>query len=77
MRIVITGATGFIGSHLARLFLEKGCQVFALVRRSSKNRSALPEHENLKIIECDLERVPDCVPSIGQAEGFFHLAGQA
>ena len=31
MRIVITGATGFIGSNLAKLFLEKGAEVFALV----------------------------------------------
>lgn len=31
MRIVITGATGFIGSNLARVFLEQGAQVLSLI----------------------------------------------
>ena len=31
MRIVITGATGFIGSYLAALFLREGAEVFALI----------------------------------------------
>ena len=30
-RIVITGATGFLGRNLAALFLEKGYEVFAVV----------------------------------------------
>ena len=29
MRVVITGATGFIGSNLARVFLEQGARVYA------------------------------------------------
>ena len=37
-RIVITGATGFIGSNLARYFLERGAIVYALVRPGSKNK---------------------------------------
>lgn len=74
MRIVITGATGFIGSNLARVFLEKGCEVFALVRRESKNRRALPVHEKLNIVECSLDRVQEWAPEVGRAEGFIHLA---
>ena len=37
MRIVITGATGFIGSNLAKLFLKKGAEVFVLVRPESSD----------------------------------------
>ena len=66
MRIVITGATGFIGSNLARLFLEQGARVFALVRPGSAHLKALPVHENLKVIPCALEQVAggqrSCVP---------------
>ena len=73
-RIVITGATGFIGSNLASLYLRQGYEVFALVRPESQSRSILPVHENLRIIEGDLDHVLDCVASIRQAEGFLHLA---
>ena len=33
--IVITGATGFLGSHLALWFLDRGDRVYALVRPGS------------------------------------------
>lgn len=73
-RIVITGATGFIGSNLARVFLGHGARVFALVRPGSKNRGALPVHGRLEVVECDLSHVQDCLPAIGQADAFLHLA---
>ena len=74
MRIVMTGATGFIGSSLTRVLLEDGNQVHALVRPGSGHRSVLPVHERLEIVECGLENVTDCVPIIGEADVFLHLA---
>ena len=41
-RIVITGATGFIGSNLASLYLRQGYEVFALVRPESQSWTVLP-----------------------------------
>ena len=35
MRVLVTGATGFIGFHVARFLTEKGIQVRALVRGQS------------------------------------------
>ena len=40
MRALITGATGFLGSHLARQLVERGDEVVALVRTTS-DRSRL------------------------------------
>lgn len=74
MRIVITGATGFIGSNLAEVFLKQGAEVFALVRPESHHISVLPSHENLHVVSCSLDCVMDCVDKIGQADGFFHFA---
>ena len=34
-RIVMTGATGFIGSHVAKRFLDEGAEVYCLVRPES------------------------------------------
>ena len=73
-RIVITGATGFLGSNLARLFLEQGAQVYALVRPGSAHLGALPQHENLHLVYKSLSQVLDSVPEIKAADGFFHFA---
>lgn len=73
-RVVMTGATGFIGRNLASLYLERGALVYALVRPDSSNREKLPKHKNLIEVPCDLDHVLDCVDKIGQAEAFFHLA---
>ena len=73
-RIVITGATGFIGRNLAELYLERGARVFALVRPESKNKGMLPSHENLTVVPCGLESVLDCAEQIGRADAFLHFA---
>lgn len=38
MRVLITGATGFLGSHLAERLVNDGHQVRAVVRKSSKTK---------------------------------------
>ncbi len=38
MNILVTGATGFVGSHLSELLTENGHNVFALVRNPTKAR---------------------------------------
>lgn len=73
-RIVITGATGFIGRNLAAFYLDKGAVVYALVRPDSPNRKYLPKHENLVTVPCGLDNILYCVEQIGQADVFFHLA---
>ena len=74
MRIVITGAPGFIGSHLAKLFVKKGAEVFVLVRPESTHLDVLPKDEKLHVVPCGLSNVMDCVSYIKEADAFFHLA---
>lgn len=38
MQALVTGATGFLGSHVARRLVEEGHDVRALVRASSDTR---------------------------------------
>lgn len=72
--IVITGATGFLGSHLALWFLEQGDRVYALVRPGSAKLQYLPEHRNLIPVYGTMEEAADCVEEIGHADAWFHFA---
>ena len=35
MKILLTGATGFIGSHIAEILLNRGYDVYCLTRKTS------------------------------------------
>lgn len=73
-RIVMTGATGFIGRNVAKRLLDAGAEVFALVRRESRQKELLPAHEHLHRIWGSLADVEQCVSEIGRADAFLHFA---
>lgn len=73
-RIVITGATGFIGRNTAKMFLEHGAEVFVLVRPNSKQKALLPQHENLHVVDGGLAEVMEAVTQIDHADAFLHFA---
>lgn len=73
-RIVITGATGFIGSYVTRMLLEQGAKVFALVRPESVHKNILPMNPMLSVVPCAMEHVGDCVRKVQGADAFLHFA---
>ena len=75
MRVIITGATGFIGSHLVRAFLERGAEVRALIRQGPPRLGVLPQEAGLPLVYGDLEHVAAAVPRIGSGDVFLHMAG--
>lgn len=73
-RIVMTGATGFIGSHVAGLLLSQGASVYAIVRRESRQKDRLPSHPNLHLVSGSMADVLSCIHEIGSADAFLHFA---
>jgi len=79
MRVLLTGATGFIGSHVARLLVRQGHEVHAVVRsRASTNRIAdvLPRINIAPVDLYDLTATSAVVQRI-RPEGAIHLAWYA
>lgn len=73
MKLLVTGATGFIGAHLVHRLVRDGHTVVALVRDRAKAR-ALPA-SNVELLEGDLslfERADTVLPA---CDAVIHLAG--
>ena len=72
---VITGPTGAIGTALCRELAQNGITVYAVCRPNSPRAAAVPLHENIQLVECDvaqLDMLPELIP--GGADAFFHFA---
>jgi nucleoside-diphosphate-sugar epimerase len=74
-RILVTGATGFIGLELARLLAEQNIMPRLLVRRPS--RATLLKGMNVKIIPGDLEDVKSIKRAVQGVDIIIHLGGRA
>lgn len=79
MKIALTGANGFLGSHIARVFIEDGHEVIALVRPSA-DCSTLPESNQLHLEPIDYrEDLTPAFQSIQEKhqkiDAFIHNAG--
>lgn len=59
MKILLTGATGYIGKRLLPILLESGHEVICTVRDRKRFHSTMDNHKNLSIIELDLLREKD------------------
>lgn len=73
MRYFVTGATGFIGAHVARQLREAGHEVVAVVRDPAKAK--LLARVGVRVHRGDItDRESLRAPMTG-ADGVFHLAG--
>jgi nucleoside-diphosphate-sugar epimerase len=58
MRVLLTGGAGFIGSHVARLAVEEGHEVMALVRPGRSLRRLEAIRDRIRFLEGDLRQAP-------------------
>ncbi len=76
VRVLLTGAAGFIGSHVARLLVRQGHDVTAIVRAGTDMWRLRDIESGLDVIHGDLTELAAVKPRLGakQLEICIHLA---
>ena len=72
--VLVTGATGFIGSHLVEQLLESGQRVRVLTRPAARAKNTLTDHANLERFAAPLTTEGMTAAAAGCAV-VYHLAG--
>jgi nucleoside-diphosphate-sugar epimerase len=83
MNTLVTGAAGFVGSHLCQALLDDGDEVIGLDaftdyysrRRKEENLAPLRVQDRFTLVEGDLAEVA-VAPLLAGVDRVFHLAGQ-
>ncbi|WP_048078765.1 GDP-mannose 4,6-dehydratase [Desulfurococcus mucosus] len=83
-RALVTGITGFVGPYLARALLDRGYEVYGLVRRRAEGGNYKRLHETgiygqVKLVEGDLTDLTSLLFTLDRVEPdvIFHLAAQS
>ena len=73
MKAFVTGATGFVGSHLVDLLLKEGFEVSCLKRKTSSVKWL--EGKKVKYVDGDLYSNEALEAAIKDVDYVFHVAG--
>jgi dihydroflavonol-4-reductase len=71
MKLFITGATGFVGSHVARMAAKQGAELRLLTRRTS-NLSNLPN--SAELVQGDLREPAKFASALRGCDALIHVA---
>jgi len=72
MKVLVTGATGFIGFHVVNVLLQKNLHVVALVRKRSDASPFMPL--NVELIEGDIRDYDSVCRALKGCQEVYHLA---
>ena len=78
-RVLITGISGFVGSHLAEFLLEQGIEVHGTIRWRSKLDNIKHIQNKVRLIETDIKDAHSMQKTVEEVEPdyVFHLAAQS
>lgn len=71
--IIVTGATGCVGSAVVRRALAKDISVTCIVHKGTNRLSNLPANDRVKIVECNLSDYKS-LEIEGKYDAFIHLS---
>ncbi len=72
--VLVTGATGFVGWHVARELLRRGERVRGLVRDPARSAKALTELQGIETVVGDLRDEDSLVSAVEGCGAVYHVA---
>ncbi|HZX34014.1 MAG TPA: SDR family NAD(P)-dependent oxidoreductase [archaeon] len=75
--VLVTGGTGFIGSHLAELLTGRGAHVRVTSKGKNSRKAAVNLAESagkVEVLQCDLRDMKACRKAVEGMDAAFHLA---
>jgi GDP-4-dehydro-6-deoxy-D-mannose reductase len=79
-RVLVTGVTGFVGSHLVDYMLERGdCEIVGIQRWRSRTENIEHFADKITLLECDLRDASSTRDTLEKVrpDWIFHLAAQS
>ena len=71
MRVIVTGATSFIGQAAVKELLRRGCQVTAVVRPDSPGLKAISRKPGVEVAALNLAEIRRLTKFVSQYEKEF------
>ena len=72
MRVLVTGATGYVGGRLVPKLLEEGHKVRVLVR-DAQRLDGVPWRDDVEIVQGDLQRREDVARAVASIDVLYYL----
>lgn len=77
MKTLVTGAAGFIGSHIVDKLIDLGHEVVAVDNESARSNSAFYWNDRAQNYKIDICEVDKMLPLFDGVDTVFHLAAEA
>lgn len=76
-KVIVTGATGFVGHWVVKELLSHGIEVIAVIRENSSNLNKI-KNENIRVVPCNLEKISKLGSLIPDrdVDAVYHFAWQ-
>lgn len=75
-KAIVTGANGFVGSHVCKELCENGVQIYAVVKDTNENIDNIKNLSGLEIVYCELNEIETLADKISDSDidVFYHFA---
>jgi len=77
MKCIVTGGSGFIGSHLVDRLVQEGADVYVIDNESATTHDGFYYHEDAYYFKYDIRNYNDIRPIFDDADYVFHLAAES